>query len=88
MIPILCFVRGDQILIRDDIGSCQSLGNFQPTTKAPHIGYYLMGGGIAFMRSKDRNASTSQCRSKRLRIAHNLRGIVMAVLLHFADGNN
>ena len=83
MIPILCFVGGDQILIRDDIGSCQSLGNLQPTTKAPHIGYYLMGGGIAFMCSKDRNTSTSQCRSKRLRIAHNLGHVYTPVGDHF-----
>src|SRR6266567_8110323 len=43
MIPVFWLVGGDQVLVRDDVGACQPLGDFQATAKLAHVGYDLMG---------------------------------------------
>ena len=83
MIPIFWLVSGDQILVRDDIGLCQSLCNLQPTPKLAHIGNDLMGSSIALVCPEDRDTTTGQRCSQCLYIADNLGHVRVPIRDHF-----
>src|ERR1051326_5355451 len=86
MIPIFRPIGGDQILVGDNVGACQALGDFEATAKLAHVCYDLMGGSIAFVRSKDRDTSTRQGCSKGLGVTHDLGHVGIAISDHFGCG--
>src|SRR5262245_53711427 len=51
MIPVFWLIGRDQVLVRDDVSSCQSLCHLQPTAKLAHISYHLMRSRKSFVCS-------------------------------------
>src|SRR4051794_3961425 len=59
-VPVLRRVVREQVLVGDDVGRGEAVGDLQAAAELAHVGDHLVGAGEALVRAEDRHAAGVQ----------------------------